>query len=654
MTDNIITASIAKEMKDSYLEYSMMVILSRALPDMRDGLKPIQRRLLYAMHHDLHVGSDKPFKKSAKIDGITTGTYSPHGSAYGALVNLAQPFKLPHVYVDGQGNFGSANDGPASSRYTEARLTAFSEDCLLQGLKTTPMRPNYDDSTTEPISLNTYIPNLLLSGATGIGVGFACNFPVHNFRELVKAIQNPKSAEKYLIPDFPGGCDIVEDEGLKSYIETGRGSIRMRAKCEEGKVERSGRKADYLSLSFTNLPYGSSTEKIGDQLKKALDKGTLTVDLKEIQDLSDRSGDCIQLNFKAGTDLNLAKAEVYANCDLDCKLNANSTAIYGMKPEEKSPGEYLQQWFAWRKGQFVEELEYEKSAVESRLEILTGYIKALLNIDLVVSIIRKSENRQDAHRNLLNSTKLGLNDTQVGAVLELRLHRLTSLDMEDLKGEQSKLAERCEEITKLLNSGSLRESFLYDQLKALATRHGHKRMSDLIRLDKAPAPVRKARAVAAKKIRYVGINESTCVASQLKTAKGATVTLDGSSKFIVVSKSGQLAKHPARATGPLFSEPHELEFAADVGKLESIYYVVFKDAETYKGIAINSDDLIRCTSKGKALIPQGYELVYFGSSHPNFKLTRKRKNEISLKGRSDKPGQKGVTLGKVNQIKEIT
>jgi DNA gyrase subunit A len=642
--------SLTDDMKTAYLQYAMSVNLGRAIPDYRDGMKPIHRRILYAMNQ-LGLSPQKPYMKAARVEGEVMGKYSPHGGSYGSMVTITAPWINNHPLGDGQGNWGSSTDGAASSRYTEIRLTQFSIDCLLSGLATVEMKPNYDGSLEEPMYLSAQIPMLLLNGHQGMGVGYATNIPPSNLRGVVESLINPKKVES-LTPDFPSGCDVVQDEGLAAYLASGKGSIRMMARSEEGREVRGGRKADYVTLRFTNLPFGTNPEKVGEQIRKALDDGKFTTELKEIRDESDRYGDSLLCLFKDGTDLAVAKAELMRYTSLDSKFSADATAIYGLEVKSQSPAAFLREWFVWRQGEFIKELNHEHTQLSDRLHILTGYQVALANIDQVIKIIRKASNRSDAHSQLMSKFKL--TSIQTTAVLELQLHRLTSLDSIKIQEEIDSINSRLDEISELLQSEPLRVKFLHKQMRDLAKRHGHVRHSNIIQPTVTPVEVKRVTTPSGKvvKIRYCKISPN-CVAEQLKGAKGSTITIRSDQKFLVVTQSGLIAKVPATVKGNIFPDPQPL-YGVIPSSDESTVTVVFKNEEEYRAITILAENLNSVTSKGKRLIPEGYELV--GISKVGIDLTftssRKKSKRITLDEiKLGKLGQRGIRLAKVDEVK---
>jgi DNA gyrase subunit A len=319
---NITPVNLVDEMKTSYLDYSMAVLVGRAIPDLYDGLKPVTRRILTAMKW-LGLKPEARFMKSARVEGETMGKLHPHSGAYGAMVTAAQWWTNNHPLVDGWGNWGSPTDGPAASRYTEAKVTSFAWDVLLQDSETWVTRDNYDGSLQEPIQLNVRLPVLLLNGGEGIGVGYATKIPTHNLRGVAKALRalvddDMIAAKNALAPDFPTGCSVVKDEGLVEYLNTGAGSIRMRAVCTREKLDY-GKRSKRDALIFTNLPLHINTEQVGEQVKEALEKGRITT-VADVRDETDKAGVRLVIVLKANVDIDQAEAELFHNTSLDTKI----------------------------------------------------------------------------------------------------------------------------------------------------------------------------------------------------------------------------------------------------------------------------------------------------------------------------------------------
>ena len=331
---DIVNVNIVDEMKQAYGDYALAVIVGRAIPDLYDGLKPVQRRILTAMSW-LNLKPTGRFMKSARVEGETMGKLHPQGGAYGAIVNMAQWWTNNAILVDGHGNFGSPTDGPAAARYTEAKLTEYAYSVMLGDQKTWETRPNYDGSLQEPVRLNAKIPNVLINGSDGIAVGMATRIPMHNLRGVAKALRfmaegDMAAANKQLIPDFASGCEIVKDQGLLDYVNTGHGSIRMRAKCERSEVDH-GKRAKRTAFTFTNFPLHVNTEQVGEQIKDALAKDKITT-VADVRDETDRSGIRLVVILKASANPDLAEKELYKWTSLDTKFSANNTVIDGVSP----------------------------------------------------------------------------------------------------------------------------------------------------------------------------------------------------------------------------------------------------------------------------------------------------------------------------------
>ncbi|MEC8738062.1 MAG: DNA topoisomerase (ATP-hydrolyzing) subunit A, partial [Planctomycetota bacterium] len=440
----IIDSSIVDVMKESYGEYALSVIIGRAIPNLYDGLKPVTRRILTAMKW-LNLKPDGRYMKAARVEGDTMGRLHPQGGCYGAMVTAAQWWTNNAILIDGHGNWGSPTDGAAAQRYTECKLTEYSWEALLQNTADWETRPSYDGSFQEPVILNTKVPHVLLNGSTGIAVGFATNIPTHNLRGIAKALHalvegNPKEGAKHLIPDIPTGCEIVKDEGLLEYLQTGKGSFRMRAVCNEEQIEY-GKRSKRDALVFTNLPMHVNTEQVGEQIKAALEKGQVTT-VADVRDETDMSGIRFVVVLKASASVEQAKAELYKYTSLDTKFSANNLVIDGTKPVQLAPYDILSHWLAWRDETIIRIFTSELSARRERLEIVQGLMSALDIIDDVIDTIRRSRDRSTARNNLI---KLKFTENQANAILDMRLAQLTKLDDKTLRDEAKEVQARIKE-----------------------------------------------------------------------------------------------------------------------------------------------------------------------------------------------------------------
>ena len=478
----IIKINIEDEMKSSYIDYSMSVIVSRALPDVRDGLKPVHRRVLYGMY-ELGVMSNRGYKKSARIVGEVLGKYHPHGdtSVYDSMVRMAQEWSLRYQLVDGQGNFGSIDgDSPAAMRYTEARLRKVSEEMLADLDKdTVDFQLNFDDTLTEPTVLPTRIPNLLVNGASGIAVGMATNMPPHNLREVINGvcacIDNPEIDISELItmikaPDFPTGGIIYGYSGVKDALETGRGRIVMRARIAF--EEKNGK--DLIIVN--ELPY---------QVNKA-DMITKTADLvnhkkiegiSDIRDESDRDGMRIVYILKRDAIPNIVLNLLYKYTQLQTSFSVNNIALVKGRPMMLNVKQLVEYFIEHRHDVVVRRTKYQLKQAEKRAHIVEGLLIALNNLDAVIKLIRASKNPEEARNGLMS--QFGLSEIQSKAILELRLQKLTALEVNKLKSEHEELMNTINSLKELLEDKVLRMSVIKEELVEINASYGDDRRTEI-------------------------------------------------------------------------------------------------------------------------------------------------------------------------------
>ena len=434
---------IEEELKQSYLDYSMSVIVSRALPDVRDGLKPVHRRILFAMN-EMGMTSDKPYKKSARIVGEVLGKYHPHGDSavYNTMVRMAQNFAYRYELVDGHGNFGSIDgDSAAAMRYTEARMSKISNELLEDIDKDTiDFRKNFDDSLDEPIVLPAKLPNLLLNGATGIAVGMATNIPPHNLGEVVDGILalidnkdiTPVQLMEYIKgPDFPTGAIIDGEAGIYDAYTTGRGRVRVRGKIEieEGKNGRE-------SLIIKEIPYqlnkASLIEKIANLVKEKK-----IVGISDLRDESDRDGIRVVIELKKGEEAELVLNSLYKYTELQTTFGIIMLALVNNVPRVLNLKEILDEYLKHRFEVITRRTKFNLNKAEKRAHILKGFIIALENIDRVIEIVRGSADGNEARVALID--KYGFSDEQAKAILDMRLQRLTGLERDKIDKEHEEL-----------------------------------------------------------------------------------------------------------------------------------------------------------------------------------------------------------------------
>jgi DNA gyrase subunit A len=480
---NIVDRDISEEMKSSYIDYSMSVIVGRALPDVRDGLKPVHRRVLYTMD-DMGLQHNKPFKKSARIVGDVMGKYHPHGDAsiYDTLVRMAQPFSLRYMLVDGQGNFGSVDGDPAAAmRYTEARLSGIAGELLADIEKeTVKFVPNYDGSMTEPSVLPGKLPNLLINGSSGIAVGMATNIPTHNLAEVCDAtiavMENPAIETKELMkiikgPDFPTGGIIRGRKGIKDYFETGRGSIstQARAEIEEMKGNRE-------CIVITEIPYQVNKATLIENIAFLVKEKKIS-DISDLRDESDRRGMRIVVEIKRDGNAQVVLNQLYKHTQMEASFGVIMLAIVDGRPRVLPIKEVMLQYVRHRRLMVVNRTKYDLKKALARAHILEGYLIALQNIDAVVEIIKKSKDALEAKMKLM--AKFALSDIQSQAILDMRLHQLTRLEVGAIEEEHKALMKLVAELRAILADPKRVLKIIVDELKEMKAKYGDKRQTEI-------------------------------------------------------------------------------------------------------------------------------------------------------------------------------
>ncbi len=483
--EKIVPVTLEEEMKSSYIDYAMSVIVARALPDVRDGLKPVHRRVLFGMH-ELGLAYNRPYKKSARIVGEVLGKYHPHGDSavYDTMVRMVQDFSLRYPLVDGQGNFGSIDgDSPAAMRYTEARLARISEEMLRDLDKNTvDFGPNFDDSLQEPLVLPSYLPNLLVNGSSGIAVGMATNIPPHNLNEvvdgLVALIDNPKltSADlmKYVkAPDFPTGGIIYGYEGVKEAYTTGRGRILLRAKAN---VETL--KNDRENIIITEIPYQVNKSNLIEKIAELVREGKID-DISNIRDESDRDGLRIVIELKRDAQPTVVLNQLYKHTQMQVTFGVIMLALVHGVPKVLTLQEMMQHFLDHRMDVLIRRTKFELDAAEKRAHILEGYIIALDNIDEVIETIKKSKDVETAKNNLMK--RFNLSEIQAKAILDMRLQRLTGLERKKIEDEYKETIKLIEKLRGILDSEKKRKQIIKEELIALKERYGDERRTDIIK-----------------------------------------------------------------------------------------------------------------------------------------------------------------------------
>lgn len=480
--DRIIKVDINETMKTSYIDYSMSVIVARALPDVRDGFKPVHRRILYGMM-ELGITRDKPTRKCARIVGDVLGKYHPHGdsSVYGALVRLAQDWAMRYTLVDGQGNFGSVDgDGAAAMRYTEARLTKIGEAMMDDLYKdTVDFVPNFDDSTKEPTVLPTKIPNLLVNGASGIAVGMATNIPTHNLGEVIDGsiafIDNPEITSLELMryikaPDFPTGGIICGIDGVREAYETGKGRIVIRSKTE---IETD---ANHEKIVVREIPYNVNKAELIKKIAELVNERKVE-GISNVNDESDREGMRIVIDLKRDGNANVILNKLYKLTELQSSFSVNCIAIVDKRPKQLTLRDCISCFIKHRHEVVIRRTKYDKKMAEERAHILEGLIIASDNIDEVVHIIRSTRSPQEAMSKLME--RFGLDEIQAKAIVDMRLGKLTQLEQNKLHIEYDDLMKQIKYLEQILSDPELCKQVMKDELLEVKEKWGDERKTEI-------------------------------------------------------------------------------------------------------------------------------------------------------------------------------
>ena len=479
----IIKIRIEEKIKDSFMLYAMMVNVSRAIPDVRDGLKPVHRRILYSMY-ELGVTNDKPHKKSARIVGETMGKYHPHGDSaiYDALVRMAQTWSMSEILVDGHGNFGSIdNDPPAAMRYTEARLSAISDELLRDiGKNTVDFKPNFDESEKEPVILPARFPNLLVNGSEGIAVGMATNIPPHNLTEVINGIialiDDPEVSIDALMkiipaPDFPTGGVIMGRQAIKHAYKTGRGGVVIRAKCE---IEQS--KSGKQQIIITELPYQVVKSKLVKDIAD-LAKDKKIDGLTDVHEQSDREGLRIVIDLKRDAQPQVVLNSLFKQSQLQVSVGIIFLALVDNEPKFLNLKEMLYHYLEHQKIVIVRRTKYDLEQAEARAHILEGLVIALAKIDEVIRIIKAAEDKEDAKDKLC--AKFDLSERQANAILDMRLHRLAKLEVDKIKKELAELKLLIADLKSILASPKRVLDIIKNEITAIRDKYGRERRTEL-------------------------------------------------------------------------------------------------------------------------------------------------------------------------------
>lgn len=486
--DKIHEVDLKKTMEESYIDYAMSVIAARALPDVRDGLKPVQRRVLYSMI-ELNNGPDKPHRKSARIVGDTMGKYHPHGdsSIYGTLVNMAQDWSMRYPLVDGHGNFGSIDgDGAAAMRYTEARLSKISMEMLADINKdTVDFMPNFDDTEKEPTVLPARFPNLLVNGTTGIAVGMATNIPPHNLKEIINAVvkiidnriledrdtQIEEILEIVKGPDFPTGAMILGTSGIEQAYRTGRGKIKVRAVTDIEPMQNGKNR-----IVVTEIPYGVNKAKLIEKIAELVKEKRID-GITDLRDESDRSGMRICIELRRDVNANVILNQLYKHTQLQDTFGVIMLALVNGEPKILNIHQMLTHYLEHQEDVITRRTKYELNKAEERAHILEGLLIALDNIDEVIHIVRNSKSVADAKASLMQ--RFGLSDAQSQAIVDMRIRALTGLEREKLEQEYRELQERIAELKAILADNKRLLGVIREEIMITAEKYGDERRTSI-------------------------------------------------------------------------------------------------------------------------------------------------------------------------------
>lgn len=541
--DQKIAINIEETMKSAFIDYAMSVIVGRALPDVRDGLKPVHRRILYGMNQ-MGLNFNRPYRKSAKVVGEVMGNYHPHGdqAIYDALVRMAQDFSMRYMLADGQGNYGSVDgDPPAAMRYTEVRMARIASELLRDiDKETVNFVPNYDESTSEPEVLPAAIPNLLVNGSSGIAVGMATNIPPHNLGEvidaLIKMIDAPETTleeVRQIIkgPDFPTGGFIYGRSGIQKAYETGRGSVKMRARAVVEIKKRTNRE----NIVITELPYqvnkASLIEKIASLVKDKKVTG-----ISDLRDESDRDGMRIVIELKKDQIAKAILNQLYKHTALQSNFGVNMVALVDGKPEQLNLMKVLSSFILHRRDVVIRRTQFLLKKAEARAHILEGLIIALDNIDAVIDLIRKSKNVEEARAGLMSG--FGLSKIQSQAILDMRLQRLTGLERDKIREEYLEVLKEINRLKAILSSESLLMNLIKEELLEIRERYADERrtmiVEDVGEIDFEDMIVEEDMVVFITDQNYAKRNALSLYRAQKRRGQGATG---------IVPKEGDFLRH---------------------------------------------------------------------------------------------------------------
>jgi DNA gyrase subunit A len=483
--DRVTQVDLDEEMKSAYLDYAMSVIVGRALPDVRDGLKPVHRRILFGMN-EMGLAPNRPFRKAAKLVGEIMGNFHPHGDAaiYDTLVRMAQDFNMRYLLVDGQGNFGSIDgDPPAAMRYTEVRLTPLATELLADiDKETVDFVPNYDESRSEPTVLPTRVPNLLMNGSSGIAVGMATNIPPHNLGEIVEGLvlllENPQTLIQDLMrvikgPDFPTAAFIYGMKGIEDAYQTGRGTLTLRARA----IVEANERTDKETILITEIPYQVNKARLIEKIAELI-RDRKVEGISEIRDESDREGMRIVLELKRGEIASIILNQLYKHTQLQTSFGVIMLALVDNRPQVLNLKQVLLHFLDFRREVVVRRTRYELRQAEERAHILEGLKIALENLDAVIALIRRSQSPESAKSGLV--AQFALSEIQAQAILDMRLQRLTSMEREKLLTEYREVQAKIRDLKALLASEALIRAKIKEEILEVKEKYGDPRRTEIL------------------------------------------------------------------------------------------------------------------------------------------------------------------------------
>ena len=598
MKEEIYPIAIEDKMKDAYLNYSLSVIIGRALPDVRDGLKPVHRRILFAAR-ELGLLHNRPHKKSARLVGEVLGKFHPHGDSavYDAMVRMAQDFNQRYQLIDGHGNFGSIDgDSAAAMRYTETKLTEIAE-ALLDNIdeETVSFIDNFDGSLQEPEVLPSKIPNLLVNGSSGIAVGMSTSIPPHNLGEVIDALIHlldyPNARLDTIIknhlpgPDFPTGASIVGNDGIKSAYESGKGKITLRAKS---KIEKESR---HKNLIITEIPYQVNKAKLIEEIAELVNKGKISA-VSDLRDESDKKGIRIVIELKNSADPELTLNRLYKYTNLQTNFRINLLALNDKKPVVMGLLEILNHFLDFRKEVIRNHTQYNLNKSENRYHILAGLKRAIDELDIVIQVIRNSQSKKEARKKLMK--ELEISKKQAQSILEMQLQRLVGMEFEKLEAEREELAEKIKYYKNILNNKEQLNNVLREELKEIKKRFSDQRRTD-ITADDSKAEISKDDLIKEKNavlsLSYRGIIKRNEEIKNLRAAKNDYIisTVKGSSldQLLFFSDRGEvynlqvhdIEEHHGLATGDNLSKYLQIPMKENVVSLN----ILAKDEAEAKG-----------------------------------------------------------------------